>query len=138
MFENEKFKSFIEDDKNIKNYYTILNYVLLHPKKVLSILVRDQISSTQMKYKNVVLKNLEFHYLRSFFMSQLNNQYNMLTYFMNDAWNCNHSTWNNVQFEIFMNDILQSEVNEINIIANFYQLYRLNKNLCYFLKFFMR
>ncbi|XP_039310331.1 uncharacterized protein LOC105195480 isoform X2 [Solenopsis invicta] len=124
MFNNEHFKSFIESNVNMHDHVilrTILIFVLLHPKKVLRTLVRVAIGSTEIEYQNVVFKRPQIYFLYAFFMSQLNNQNNLLTYFLNDAWNCDRSTWSYKQFETFMNDMLQEEeINSDDLLNNFY------------------
>lgn len=113
LFNSEHFNKFIENDINMhdqEKLFIILIFVMLNPKEVLTTLVRVAIGSTKIKYRNVMLKKSYLAYLHSFLTLKLDDQNNLLTYFLNDAWLHDHSTWHYKQFETFMNDMLETEV----------------------------
>lgn len=113
LFNSEHFNKFIEGDTNMpaqEKLLIILIFVILNPKKVLSTLVRVAVGSTETKYRNVMLKRPYLAYVHSFLILKLDDQNNLLTYLLNDAWLHDHSMWRYKKFETFMNDMLETEV----------------------------
>ncbi|XP_071566542.1 uncharacterized protein [Temnothorax nylanderi] len=112
LFDSENFKKFIESNINMHDQdklRIILIFVMLNPKEVLTTLVRATMGSTETKYRNVMFKRPQLAYLHTFLTLKLDNQNNLLTYLLNDAWQHDHSTWCYKQFEAFMNDMLENE-----------------------------
>ncbi|XP_071640798.1 uncharacterized protein [Temnothorax longispinosus] len=112
LFDSENFKRFIESNVNMHDQdklRIILIFVMLNPKEVLTTLVRVTMGSTETKYRNVMFKRPQLAYLHAFLTLKLDNQNNLLTYLLNDAWQHDHSTWCYKQFEAFMNDMLENK-----------------------------
>ncbi|KAL0124351.1 hypothetical protein PUN28_006288 [Cardiocondyla obscurior] len=125
LFKSELFRKFIESNhinmSNEEKLRVILIFIMLNPKEVLTTVVRVAIGSTDIKYRNIILSRFELIYLHAFFTSKLNDQNDILSYLLKDAWLHDHSTWNYKQFEYFMSDTLANEVITLdNLLNNVY------------------
>lgn len=112
LFNSENFIKFIETNiKQEQNMRTSVVFVLLNPKEVLTTLVRVAMGSTDTKYRNVVFGKLQLPFLHSFLILKIDNQNtNLLTYILKDAWLHDHSTWCYMEFKTFMNDMFETKV----------------------------
>jgi len=111
MYNNKIFHKFIKNRSMhdpLKSRVSLLIYILLNAKKVLSILVKIEIEYT--KYENyIIFTSDDMLLLKSFFSIKADEQYNLLLVILKET--CfNNSEWNTGKFSDFILIMLRHQV----------------------------
>ncbi|GAB1863122.1 hypothetical protein CAJAP_04201 [Camponotus japonicus] len=111
LYNHKLFIKFMQRDACIaesEKLLILLIFLLLNAKKVLTTLVEIAIGCN--KYENIMFSLKDILLLRSFFIIQKTNEYNLLVYILKDVCLQKNVTWSCKHFPIFMNTVLDHKL----------------------------